>query len=389
MAVYKSAGVVFWLTVGMLATGTQLGMAQEDEPASAPIADAPAAVADDETGKDDGENEVIQERFPNTLVKIERYVTRDAEGNYVNHGPYTQWDERGQLVAKGQFKFGKRHGKWLHWFAAGQGPMFTGAAYEGFERPFLSEVNYDEGIVDGLWMVIDAKNRKITDWAFERDIQEGPAIWYFPNGQKRRDVTYHNGQMEGELLEWTHDNKLAVKEIYLDGRKLGIETDTFSPGHKKSERGYSYAVPKITYNAMEGAIYSTPVDKKTEKLAHGHSAWWYSNGQKQSEGNFRLGVPNGTFVWWHPNGQKQAQGEYADGKQSGRWVWWHANGQRQVQGQYTTGQQVGTWSSWKENGHLNTVENFSNHPSGEQADKQPTENPEIGSKPALLPTLRK
>lgn len=387
MAVYKSASAVFWLTVGMLVADVQLGLAQEEEYAPGPIGDAPAATAA-EPAKDDGENEVIQERFPNTLVKIERYVTRDAEGNYVNHGPYTQWDENGQLVAKGQFKLGKRHGKWLRWFPAGQGPMFTGPAYEGFDRPFLSEVSYDEGIVDGMWTVIDAKDRKITEWTFERDVQEGPALWYFANGQKRRDVTFHNGQMEGQLLEWSADNRLIAKDTYLDGRLLGVETENYSAGHKKAERGYSYAVAKLSYNPMEGAIYSTPADKKIEKLAHGHSIWWYSNGQKQSEGNFRLGVPNGNFTWWHTNGQKQATGEYVDGKQSGRWVWWHTNGQRQVQGQYTSGQQVGNWSSWKSDGQLNTVENFTANPSADQADT-PVENPEIGSRPALLPTLRK
>lgn len=390
MAVRTSAKVVFWLTVGMLMSDARLSLAQEDELAPAPVAADAGAAAD--AAKDDGENEVIQERFPNTLVKVERYVTRDPEGNYVNHGPYTQWDEHGQMVAKGQFKMGKRHGRWLRLFATGQGPMFNGPMYEGFERPFLSEINYDDGIVDGQWTVIDAKNRKITDWSFEHDIQEGPATWYYPNGQKRREVTFHDGQMEGELVEWTIDNRPSLKEMYLDGRKLGVETENYSQGHKKSERGYSYAVPKLSYNPMEGAIYSTPVDKKIEKLAHGHSTWWYTNGQKQSEGQFRLGVPNGLFVWWHTNGQKQAQGEYIDGKQAGRWVWWHVNGQRQVQGQYTSGQQVGTWSSWKPDGQLNAVENFSANPAAveqEQAYRQPFESSEIGSRPALLPTLRK
>jgi hypothetical protein len=49
---------------------------------------------------------------------------------------------------------------------------------------------------------------------------------------------------------------------------------------------------------------------------------------------------------------------------------------------------VGNWSSWKSDGQLNTVENFTANPSADQADT-PIENPEIGSRPALLPMLRK
>jgi antitoxin component YwqK of YwqJK toxin-antitoxin module len=387
MARYKFGSVALGLALGMAIAGTRFGFAQDEELGTLP-ADEASAIAGDPT-KDNGENEVIQERFPSTLVKIERYVTRDSEGNYINHGPYTQWDENGQLVTKGQYKHGKRHGRWMRWYGPNHGQMFSGPNYEGFERPFLSEVNYDEGVVDGMWTVIDAKNRKITEWCFEHDVQEGPAIWYYPSGQKHREVTFHNGHMENELIEWGTDNKIALKEVYLDGRKLGTEVENYSAGKKRAERGYSYSVARINFNAAEATAQIVPADKKDEKLPHGHSTWWYSNGQKQSEGNFKLGVPDGIFVWWHSNGQKQTQGEYVNGKETGRWIWWHANGMRMVQGQYTSGQQIGTWSSWKEDGQLNSVENFSATPNSDRAEGKPELNPEIGSLPAKLPVLRK
>ena len=54
-----------------------------------------AAVTSDTSVRiaDDGaEIEVIRERYPNRSVKIEREVTQDAEGNYVNHGSWKMWD---------------------------------------------------------------------------------------------------------------------------------------------------------------------------------------------------------------------------------------------------------------------------------------------------------
>jgi hypothetical protein len=36
--------------------------------------------------EDASEMEVIRERFPNGSIRIEREVTQDADGNYINHG---------------------------------------------------------------------------------------------------------------------------------------------------------------------------------------------------------------------------------------------------------------------------------------------------------------
>ena len=37
----------------------------------------------------EGNVEQVTERYPNGKIKIERQVTKDAAGNYVNHGTYT------------------------------------------------------------------------------------------------------------------------------------------------------------------------------------------------------------------------------------------------------------------------------------------------------------
>ena len=56
--------------------------------------------------------ELIKERYPNGRVKIAREVTQDNHGNYINHGSWKMWDERGTLVAQGQYHEGQRTGLW-------------------------------------------------------------------------------------------------------------------------------------------------------------------------------------------------------------------------------------------------------------------------------------
>src|SRR5262245_30634896 len=60
--------------------------------------------------------EVIKERFPGGAVKIEREVTQDAQGNYINHGTWKMWDQKGNVVAQGQYDRGNRTGEWIRWY---------------------------------------------------------------------------------------------------------------------------------------------------------------------------------------------------------------------------------------------------------------------------------
>ena len=35
-----------------------------------------------------------------------------ADGQWINHGSYSEWNEDGQLVLTGQFRMGKKWGRW-------------------------------------------------------------------------------------------------------------------------------------------------------------------------------------------------------------------------------------------------------------------------------------
>src|SRR5262245_23466688 len=109
--------------------------------ASPPVIGGPAEAApltseaSAESTADESENtanEVIRERHANSAVKVERHVTQDAEGNYYNHGLWTQWDEKSRLVGSGEYRYGKRQGRWLRWYVQGDVPMLGGALYKDF-----------------------------------------------------------------------------------------------------------------------------------------------------------------------------------------------------------------------------------------------------------------
>ena len=79
----------------------------------------------DGAGASEGNVEQVTERYPNGKIKIERQVTKDAAGNYVNQGTYTRYDVDGKVQKTGTFVNGKQHGMWTQTIAKDEGHLFS------------------------------------------------------------------------------------------------------------------------------------------------------------------------------------------------------------------------------------------------------------------------
>ncbi|MBW3598902.1 MAG: hypothetical protein KY475_16720, partial [Planctomycetes bacterium] len=132
--------------------------------------------------------EVIKERYPNGAVQIERHVIQNERGDYVNHGPFTYFLPDGKRWGGGEFLHGKRHGLWKRWYYRGEAPLFQEEIYAGFAEPFLSEAHFVNGQIDGPWTIHDANKQKVSEWSFHAGVPHGVWTWYYPSGQKLREV---------------------------------------------------------------------------------------------------------------------------------------------------------------------------------------------------------
>ncbi|HTQ38103.1 MAG TPA: hypothetical protein VMJ32_03695 [Pirellulales bacterium] len=345
-------------------SGVQHAVATEAAPpavSNSPTEAAPLN-ADDKASGSDTENgiEVIRERYPDSTVKVERHVTQDSEGNYYNHGLWTEWDEKGRLVGSGEYRYGKRQGRWLRWYGQSEAPMFGGPLYKDFQPPFVGEATFEDGVLNGTWKIFDSKNRKVSEWEFDHGERTGKSVWYYPTGQKHREVDYRQGEIDGEVLEWGPDYKLASREKYVDGRRLAEQDDYYSPGQKRAEGWILYAkeVTKSNYDFWNGVASTQVVGTEGANQRHGLWTWWHKNGQKQMEGRYEADQPVGKFTWWYPNGQKQLEGEYLAGKQQGKFTWWHPTGQKQLEGSYVAGVLTGKWTRWNAEGHVVEVGDY-------------------------------
>ncbi len=299
------------------------------------------------------ETEVIRERYPDGAVRIEREVTQDSQGNFLNHGPWQMWDQRGNLLAQGEYRYGNRTGTWLRWYRSpSESELLTKMPYQQFKLPVISQATFKNDQLDGAWTIWDGRKNKISQWEFIEGRRDGTSVWWFANGKKMREVFYRDGEIDGQLLEWAIDGAPVLKVTYQAGRKLMAKATKYPNGDKKSEGMYLFAkeieqTPDDWWNAKLQTLSKTGNDEK-----HGSWTSWHSNHQTQIEGTYEHDLQVGLFTWWHSNGQKALEGRFDMGKQDGSWTWWYANGQKSIRGEYAHGNPTGRWTWWKEDGKV-------------------------------------
>jgi antitoxin component YwqK of YwqJK toxin-antitoxin module len=296
--------------------------------------------------------ELIKERYPSGSVKLEREVAQDREGNFVLHGAYRQYDERGALICEGTHEQGQPSGTWKRYYAAGAAPLFTTSPYKEFQAPFTSQASFENGQLHGKWTITDLKQRRISEIEFVDGQRHGKAAWYYPNGAILSQATYDRGRVHGDVTKWGPDASLLGKETYTHGRKLAPKVDYYDGEHKRSEVFVLHAPLVVktfdNFNTATLAVF----EQRGADEKFGPFRVWHPTGQLARQGEFRYNLPVGKTSWFYANGQKQMEGTYVDGKQEGTWTWWHQNGLKQIEGDYLDGVAIGKWSWWKEDGKL-------------------------------------
>ena len=335
----------------------------------------------------DSKTETIQERFASGAVKVERQVVQDAAGNYVNHGLWSQFDEKGRLVARGEYTWGQRDGAWSRIHLPTGKDLYSQPEYKAFQAPFVSEATFDHGQLHGTWTVYDARNRKASEFAFERGRRHGKSIWLQPYGKKRREEAYEQDHLDGERVEWNEKDQVTSRRMFKQGRELAKKTKLYRPGQSQTEAIYLFArkTAEIDYDWWNGAIVEKVTGKDGADQRHGPFVAWYPNGQKKLEGQYQDDKPVGKFVWWYDNGQKAIEGEYVVGQQTGTWAWWHANGQKALQGAYQSGAEFGKWTWWKQDGQVSNAMQFSEQDGDTAVASITPLTPELGNVPTLQP----
>ncbi|MGR9013781.1 MAG: toxin-antitoxin system YwqK family antitoxin [Gammaproteobacteria bacterium] len=59
---------------------------------------------------------------------------------------------------------------------------------------------------------------------------------YYPNGQKKKSVSYKNGRINGSVTYWNKNGQVIVKQSYKDGKPDELFTSWQKNGQKRLEK---------------------------------------------------------------------------------------------------------------------------------------------------------
>lgn len=107
---------------------------------------------------------------------------------------------------------------------------------------------------------------------------------------------------------------------------------------------------------MSGTYLSKELKKKNGKFIY-----FFDNGQKEIEGEYKNGGKVGEWIWWFENGSMCEQGKYdSRGKKTDFWKRWYSNGQLDNEGRYINGKHDDEWKWFFKNGQMSSKELYKN-----------------------------
>jgi len=296
--------------------------------------------------------ELVKERYPSGAIKIEREVTQDEAGNYLLHGAWRQFDERGRLIIDGRLSRNLKEGLWRRFYRGDETTLLATAPYKDFTAPFISSATFYADRLHGKWTITDSRQRKVHELEFIGGERHGMAVWYYPTAML--EAPFEHGSVNGDVLKFAADGTVIGKEHFEAGRMLAPKVEYFDQAeqHKKAEIGFLFAtlVVKTPDSWEQGRLATFETRGQDEK--HGPFIIWHASGQVAKQGEFRYNLPVGQITHWFPNSQKQLDGVYVDGRQEGVWTWWHENGQKAITGEYHDARPVGPWIWWTATGKV-------------------------------------
>jgi len=270
--------------------------------------------------------------YSNGLMRYKAYYINDIEDSNE-----TSWYENGQKKFEVNHKHGKWHGKFSIWNEHGQ--EIKNGIFKNDFMITMTETEYTD------------QNHILSIANFKGGWLDGLYSEYFDGGQKKIETSYKMSLINNKKTQWYEDGTIYAEEIYgADDDKSNIydQKEYFSMNQNQGKRDPVF---------ISGNIYGWDWQRNdqtslTDKLLNANrkikSIFWYPNGQKSEEINYKHCYPHGKSTRWYESGQVMIEENYCNNSHEGKSTSWHENGQVWEEGNYIKGLKDGDWSYWSD-----------------------------------------
>ncbi|MGB4655690.1 MAG: hypothetical protein WBH98_09695 [Bacteroidales bacterium] len=205
---------------------------------------------------------------------------------------------------------------------------------------FSQNIIDSNGKKQGQWEKYDEKNNLVYKGQFKDDLPVGEFTYYYPNGNIQT-VIVHKDNNIAEAKNYFDNGILMATGKYKDQKKQGkweyynksgnlINIDIFDNGKKQGVCRQYYPT---TGTILEECNYVN--DKKDGLLKQ-----YFTDKSTKAEINFKDGMYQGKAVFYYPNKQVMMEGEYCNDHKIGKWTTYNDDGKIQSYIIYEDGQVV-------------------------------------------------
>ena len=286
----------------------------------------------------DGPTLVYSERTGNIISgRTYRDGTVVEEGAPIHAEPVeltTYWEDEVTIRRKGTYLDSIPIGR--HYFYNRDGSPERSIRYS--ER--ATGIRTGEGPFDeeerraGQWVLYSETGELRSNGMYVNDRQHGEWNFYYPDGTKQIG-NFNNGVMEGEWKWFYPSGNIFREEIYLRGRRNGL---------------------CVQYSD------SATIVAKGEYVNEEREGFWIEHvGHAREEGNYLMGLKNGTWKTYYLDGQSYHTGAFVQGVPDGRHAFYYPDGKTLKEEQYyVMGRRDKNWKKYYENGAIFLTITYSN-----------------------------
>jgi antitoxin component YwqK of YwqJK toxin-antitoxin module len=129
-------------------------------------------------------------------------------------------------------------------------------------------------------------------------------------------------KQHGGWTVWWDDDKTVEAEVggARHGRKHGPALAFFPTGQRARQEAWVHGVRHGVSRTWDEASVCRRVERHFDGQLEGRAESWYASGQKQAESHWREGREHGSVRTWREDGRLESEAEFADGVRQERFA---------------------------------------------------------------------
>lgn len=231
--------------------------------------------------------------------KIEKQVAQDGQGR--QDGVTSLFRADGSLESRGNWRHGLPEGTHRQYHATGK--LREASVYRDGQR------------VDGPVQTFDANGKLSTSYVLRDGRMEGELLAYFPDGKVAGRTQVSKGKFNGSSTEYYADGAVRASLTQVDDLPTGVALEFYPDGKVQSRQQYGDggALRKLQRYSPQGVlVLERNWDKQLRE--QGRSRSWYESGKPERTIDYVNDRRDGWSRRWREDGSLESECRYVAGK---------------------------------------------------------------------------